>query len=376
MRSRRPRSGWNDVGSCWVASLPWAPHSRRAPRDSSSRGGSPPMSLALPSRSRRRWTSRRRPRRRRVGCPRRSARSSRRTTSSTASTPRCSCPRFVPRTGACGSTAWSIGRSRWTSTQLVGSRLIERDITLTCVSNEVGGPYVGNARWVGVPLKPLLEEAGVDPGADQLVSRSVDGFTVGTPRRGGDGRARRDARRRDERRTAARWNTGSRSAWSCPACTATSRRRSGSPDGADDLRRLRPLLGRSEAGREEARSRPSRGSTPRSRSPRWRRNGAIVAGVAWAQHRRDRTRRGPRRRRPVARGRARRPGHDRHLAPVGFAWDDATAGNHSVRCAPPTRAEAPRPPIGSLRSRTAPPVGTRSWSRSPDRGPPTSLPAS
>ncbi len=58
---------------------------------------------------------------------------------------------------------------------------IERDITLTCVSNEVGGPYAGNARWIGIPLKALLEEAGVQPGADQLVSRSVDGLTAGTP---------------------------------------------------------------------------------------------------------------------------------------------------------------------------------------------------
>ncbi len=65
--------------------------------------------------------------------------------------------------------------------QLIARDLIERDITLTCVSNEVGGGYVGNARWVGAPLAALLEEAGIDPAADQLVSRSVDGFTVGTP---------------------------------------------------------------------------------------------------------------------------------------------------------------------------------------------------
>ncbi len=65
--------------------------------------------------------------------------------------------------------------------QLLDRPLIERDITLTCVSNEVGGPYVGTARWVGAPLGDLLREAGVDPRADQLVSRSVDGFTVGTP---------------------------------------------------------------------------------------------------------------------------------------------------------------------------------------------------
>jgi DMSO/TMAO reductase YedYZ molybdopterin-dependent catalytic subunit len=64
---------------------------------------------------------------------------------------------------------------------LMARDLIERDITLTCVSNQVGGPYIGNARWVGAPLKPLLEEAGVHVGADQIVTRSVDGFTVGTP---------------------------------------------------------------------------------------------------------------------------------------------------------------------------------------------------
>jgi DMSO/TMAO reductase YedYZ molybdopterin-dependent catalytic subunit len=65
--------------------------------------------------------------------------------------------------------------------QLLARPLIERDITLSCVSNEVGGRYAGTARWVGAPLRELLEEAGVQPGADQLVSRSADGFTVGTP---------------------------------------------------------------------------------------------------------------------------------------------------------------------------------------------------
>ena len=65
--------------------------------------------------------------------------------------------------------------------QLTARPTIERDVTLTCVSNEVGGEYIGNARWIGVPLAPLLEEAGVLPGADQLVSRSSDGWTAGTP---------------------------------------------------------------------------------------------------------------------------------------------------------------------------------------------------
>lgn len=59
--------------------------------------------------------------------------------------------------------------------------LIERPVTLTCVSNEVGGGLVSNANWIGVPLRDLLMEAGVKPGADQLFSTSVDGFTAGTP---------------------------------------------------------------------------------------------------------------------------------------------------------------------------------------------------
>jgi DMSO/TMAO reductase YedYZ molybdopterin-dependent catalytic subunit len=66
---------------------------------------------------------------------------------------------------------------------LLDRPLIERDITLNCVSNEVGGPYIGNARWTGVALAPLLREAGVRASADQLVSRSVDGFTAGSPMR-------------------------------------------------------------------------------------------------------------------------------------------------------------------------------------------------
>jgi DMSO/TMAO reductase YedYZ molybdopterin-dependent catalytic subunit len=59
--------------------------------------------------------------------------------------------------------------------------LVEYDITLTCVSNTVGGGLTGTARWLGVPLRELLEEAGVQPGADQLVGRSVDGWTSGFP---------------------------------------------------------------------------------------------------------------------------------------------------------------------------------------------------
>ncbi|MFJ8015633.1 molybdopterin-dependent oxidoreductase [Streptomyces sp. NPDC096339] len=70
--------------------------------------------------------------------------------------------------------------------ELLARPLVEHDITLCCVSNEVGGPYAGNARWLGVRLGDLLREAGVRPPsqggpADQLVARSVDGMTIGTP---------------------------------------------------------------------------------------------------------------------------------------------------------------------------------------------------
>ena len=58
---------------------------------------------------------------------------------------------------------------------------MERDLTLNCASNEVGGLYIGTARWLGVPLAPLLREAGVRAGQDRLISRSVDGMTIGTP---------------------------------------------------------------------------------------------------------------------------------------------------------------------------------------------------
>ena len=65
--------------------------------------------------------------------------------------------------------------------ELLAYPTIERDITLTCVSNQVGGEYAGNARWIGIPLATVLEAAGVQAGADQIVSRSIDGMSIGTP---------------------------------------------------------------------------------------------------------------------------------------------------------------------------------------------------
>jgi DMSO/TMAO reductase YedYZ molybdopterin-dependent catalytic subunit len=64
---------------------------------------------------------------------------------------------------------------------LLALPLVERHVTLSCVSNQVGGSLVGTARWLGVRLADVLARAGVQPGANQLVGRSVDGFTVGFP---------------------------------------------------------------------------------------------------------------------------------------------------------------------------------------------------
>ncbi len=64
---------------------------------------------------------------------------------------------------------------------LLAMPMIERDITLTCVSNSVGGPYVGGARWLGVPLQDVLDLAGVGDRADQLLSTDFDGMTISTP---------------------------------------------------------------------------------------------------------------------------------------------------------------------------------------------------
>jgi DMSO/TMAO reductase YedYZ molybdopterin-dependent catalytic subunit len=68
-----------------------------------------------------------------------------------------------------------------TFADLLARPMIERYITLSCVSNEVGGDLVGNALFQGVRFKDVLDEAGVQPGATQVVSRSIDGWTAGSP---------------------------------------------------------------------------------------------------------------------------------------------------------------------------------------------------
>ncbi|MGA8256034.1 MAG: molybdopterin-dependent oxidoreductase [Nocardioides sp.] len=65
--------------------------------------------------------------------------------------------------------------------ELLEMPMVERDITLTCVSNSVGGKYVGGARWLGVPLKDILDRAGVGTTADQILQTDFDGMTISTP---------------------------------------------------------------------------------------------------------------------------------------------------------------------------------------------------
>ncbi len=65
--------------------------------------------------------------------------------------------------------------------ELMEMDMVERYVTLSCVSNEVGGKLVGNARWLGVPLSQVVDRGKPRPEASQLVGRSVDRFTVGFP---------------------------------------------------------------------------------------------------------------------------------------------------------------------------------------------------
>jgi DMSO/TMAO reductase YedYZ molybdopterin-dependent catalytic subunit len=65
--------------------------------------------------------------------------------------------------------------------ELIRRPLIEDYITVCCVSNPVGGPYISNALWLGASLASLLRDAGIGAGADQLLCTSTDGFTSGVP---------------------------------------------------------------------------------------------------------------------------------------------------------------------------------------------------
>jgi DMSO/TMAO reductase YedYZ molybdopterin-dependent catalytic subunit len=91
----------------------------------------------------------------------------------------------IPRLSADG---WTVKVSGLVNTpltltydQLAAMPLFEEWVTIACVSNEVGGNLVGNAKWTGVLLTSVLDQAGLKPEATQVVGRAFDGFTVGFP---------------------------------------------------------------------------------------------------------------------------------------------------------------------------------------------------
>ena len=132
---------------------------------------------------------------------------------STGSTPRCS-----PR--ACHTTDWTLRihglvdrETILTWEQLIALPMFEQYVTIACVSNEVGGKLVGNAKWTGVRLRDVLDIAGVQAVGDaarrafgrRLDGRDADGLGHGPG-------ARADDRAQDERRAAAAGSTATRPA--------------------------------------------------------------------------------------------------------------------------------------------------------------------
>ncbi len=65
--------------------------------------------------------------------------------------------------------------------EILAMDLVDEELTIACVSNEVGDDLIGNAVWTGVPLLDVLDRAGIQPGATQVAQRSVDGWTCGFP---------------------------------------------------------------------------------------------------------------------------------------------------------------------------------------------------
>ena len=185
--------------------------------------------------------------------------------------------------------------------------VVEKVVTLTCVSNPVGGDLISNATWTGYRVRDLLAEAGIHADADMVLSTSIDGFTAGTPVE-----ALTDDRDslladRDERRNRCRSSTATPRAWSCPGCTATCRRPSGwstsNSPGSTGPRRTGRSSGwsargpiktesridvpRSGAGRPNGSGDVRRrgvGAAPRRQGRRGaHRRRALAAGAAWAR---------------------------------------------------------------------------------------------
>ena len=290
---------------------------------------------------------------------------SRPTGTSTGSTPRWWCRRWTRST-------WRLrihGRVRnpieLSFDELLARPMVERYVTLACVSNEVGGDLIGNARWLGVPLKDLLARPTRRTAPTRSSGASVDGWTCGTPTS-----VLRDGR---------------------DALLAVGMNGEPLPiEHGFPVRMVVPgLYGYVSAckwvteleltsfadfdaywvPRGWSAQAPGQDAVPDRHAPRGsraRRRPVTVAGVAWAQHRGIRRRRGTGRRRPLARGDA-GPGASSDTW-VQWSWRwDATPGEHTLEVRATDAAGEMQPGGGVRWRRTVRRAGTRcrSWSADP-----------
>ena len=247
--------------------------------------------------------------------------------------------------------------------ELIHLPMFEQYVTISCVSNEVGGKLVGNAKWTGVRLRDVLAMAGVQAGATQLVGRSVDGWTAGMPMEWVMDPSREPmiaVKMNDEALPADPRLPG-------PPDRARAVRLRLGDEVADrprghDLGRLRRLLGARSAGPRKDRSSRSRAST-RRRPARPCRARSPIAGVAWAPGSRHRRRSRSRSTTSGRRPRCRRPISDATWVQWVVQWD-VTPGDHTIRVRATdgtgeTQTEAHTPPA---------PDGARGWDMSRVRG--------
>ena len=236
--------------------------------------------------------------------------------------------------------------------------LIERDITLTCVSNSVGGKYVGGARWLGVRLTDLLDLAGVGserrPDLQHRRRRHDDQHAAGAGHR----RPRRDARRRHERRGAAARARLPGAGRGPRSLRLHQRHQVGHPAHADDVRGQAGVLDRAGLGhrRPDQDLQPDR--HPQAARRRSTQGENIIGGVAWAQQNGG-----------VAKVQVRIDGgawQDAELGPSAgndywrqwfYRWDAPESGQHTLACPGRRRrrqrAGRPRAPTRSPRAPAA-----------------------
>jgi DMSO/TMAO reductase YedYZ molybdopterin-dependent catalytic subunit len=61
--------------------------------------------------------------------------------------------------------------------ELLAQPMKQQYESMMCISNDVGGQYMSNALWEGIPLVDLLQRAGVKTGATKIVFHAADDYT-------------------------------------------------------------------------------------------------------------------------------------------------------------------------------------------------------